>query len=120
VRYGSAAYADGMFLDTGKDPERLRKFSIGFYIANRGGIDALDKIFEHQLSLEDVPGSEKLIFEAGLIMAFVLDGKCPPVIEKHAAFKDAFKHGKDVKKAAQALEDAIRKNEAALRKFAGL
>lgn len=121
MRYGIAAYADAMFFDsTSNDPERLRKFAVAHYIANRGGMAPLDQVFEPSLSLDDIPGSEKKIFDAGLVIAFVLDGKCAPVIEKLMAFKDAWKSGKDVKKAAQALEAAIEKNEPALRKFAGI
>ena len=121
MHYGIAAYADGMFFDSSSnDPERLRKFAIAHYIANRGGMSQLDQIFELSLSLDDIPGSEKKIFESGLVVAFVLDGKCAPAIEKLMAFKDAWKSGKDVKKALKDLESAIEKNEPALRKFAGI
>jgi hypothetical protein len=121
LRYGIAGYADAMRRDTdSKDPEQLRKFAIGHYIANRGGFDPLEKVFAMELTLDDQPNSEKLIFEAGLVVAFIIDGKCAPVVEKHAAFKDALKSGKDVKKAAQALETAITKNDDAWRKFAGI
>jgi hypothetical protein len=121
LRYGTAAYADSMLvLPKDNDPERLRKFAVGHYIANRGGFDALDKVFDLSPTLDDQPGSEKRIFEAGLVVAFMVDGKCAPVIDKLMAFRDAFKGGKDVKKAAKALEDVIQKNEPALHKFAGL
>lgn len=123
-RYGVATYGERYFIDenTPEDeggPFALREWSIG-NIARQGGLDPLERIFEFGLSLDDVSGSSKLINEAGLLVAFVLDGDCKPVQAKHLAFKDAFAKGEGVEKAAEALEQAIIENEAQLRTFAGI
>jgi len=123
-RYGAAAYVERYLFDTtpGNDPLGLRNWSIA-NIANKGGLDPVARIFAFELSLDDLTGSSKLINEAGLLVAFMLEGKCAPVIEKHQAFKATFNSGKDPKeitKAARALEEAIKKHETELRRFAGL
>lgn len=121
LRYGTCAYAERYLADAtvnaGGDPFWMRKWSLE-NIANKGGIDPLDTILACNLS--DTGNAAKVINETGLLMSFILDGKCPPVVQAHQAFKDAFKNAKDVKAAVKALEDAIRKNEAALRKYAGI
>ena len=100
-------------------PYGLRNWSIG-NIARQGGLDPLERIFEFELSLDDISASAKLINEVGLLVAFVLDGECKPVQAKHLALKDAFKKGEGVEQAGEALEQALIENEAALRQFAGL
>jgi hypothetical protein len=115
-RCGAANYVEQYLMFSG---DALRKWSIG-RVAAQGGLDAIEKILKCDLSLDDPARSDKLILESGLVMAFVLDGKCAPVTEKHAAFKAAMNAGKDIKRAGAALEDAVHKNEAALRKFAGI
>ena len=64
--------------------------------------------------------SARLINEAGLLVAFMLDGKCAPVIEAHQRFKAAVKSGEGAKEAATALQTALTDNVAAINKFAGL
>jgi hypothetical protein len=103
----------------GGDANWRRTWSVG-NIAGKGGLDPLDKIFACKLTVDDPTGSGKLINECGLLVAFVLDGKCTPVVNKHAAFKDALRTGKDIPKAATALAEEIKKNEDKLRTFAGL
>jgi len=115
-RCGAANYVE-QYLTFGGDA--LRKWSIG-RVAAQGGLDSIETILKCDISLDDAAKSDKLILESGLVMAFVLDGKCAPVTEKLAAFKLAMNTGKDVKKAGTALEEAVHKNEAALRKFAGI
>jgi hypothetical protein len=123
LRYGVVGYAERYFADSlvgaGGDPMRFRKWAIS-NIAGKGGLDPLDSIFALGLTLDDPLKSAKLMNEAGLLVAFVLDGKCAPVAARHGAFKDALKGGKDVKDAAKELADEIKKNESELRKFAGL
>jgi hypothetical protein len=123
LRYGACAYAERYIIDSlvkaGGDPLWMRKWSID-NIANMGGIDPLDSILAFGLTLEDVSKSAKLINQSGLVVAFMLDGKCTPVVQAHQAFKDAFKNGKDLKASIKGLEDALRKNEGELRKFAGI
>lgn len=123
LRYGACAYAERYMVDPsikrGGDPNWMRKWSLD-NIANKGGIDPLNTILTLPLTLDDASASGKLINQAGLLVAFMLDGKCTPVVHAHQAFKDAFKSGKDLKPGLKALEEALRKNEAELRKFAGI
>lgn len=121
-RYGAASYVERYYVDSfvgqGGDPHWARKWAVD-NILRRGGLDSFDKIFEMALDPGD-PESEKLISQAGLLVAFTVDGECKPVIEKHGAVKAALKSGKGVEKAFEALEKAIVQNEDALRMFANL
>ena len=92
---------------------------VDFYITNKGGLDPLDKIFSFEIGVDN-QNSGKLLNEAGLLIAFVLDGKCPEVLAKLGALKEAIKTNKEVSKAALALAEEIKKNEAKLRQFAQL
>jgi hypothetical protein len=123
-RYGVATYGERYFADPSTPEEEggpygLRNWSIG-NIANKGGLDPLERIFEFELTLDDINASSKLINEAGLLVAFVLDGECKPVMAKHLALKEAIKQGQGVAEACDALEQEIIANESALRQFAGL
>jgi hypothetical protein len=122
-RYGACAYVERYvtdpFIKQGGDPYWMRKWSIE-NIVNKGGIDPIDSILTFQPTLDDVTKSQKWINQTGLLMSFVLDGKCAPVTQAHQALKDAFKTGKDLKPALKALEEALRKNETELRKYAGV
>ena len=123
-RYGTATYGERYFADQDAPeseggPYGLRDWSIG-NIANKGGLDPLERIFEFALSLDDISTSAKLINESGLVVAFVLDGECKPVMAKHLALKDAIQRGEGVDLAADALEQELILNEPALRQFAGL
>lgn len=122
-RYGVCVYIEryivDQFVNPGGDAYWMRKWSIE-NITNKGGIDSLDQIFAASFSLDDVGKSQKLMNQLGLLIAFAVDGKCDPVTKEHQAFKEAFKNGKDVKPSLKALETAIRKNESALRVFAGI
>jgi hypothetical protein len=112
-------YIVDQFINAGGDAYWMKKWALQ-NIANKGGVDPIDDILSMGLTLDDVQKSEKLINEAGLLMSFIIDGKCAPLIDKHSALKDALKRGKDIKAAFKALEDALRKNEAELRKYAGM
>ncbi len=127
LRYGAAAYVERYYEDELDDnPWWTRKWSIA-NIENRGGLDPLDKIWEFELSVDDPEGSGRLINEAGLIVAFVVDGGCAPVMKKHEAVKEAFlaaqgarddpKVRKDLLKALEGLEKEIDKNSKDLRAF---
>ena len=121
-RYGAAAYAERYLINStvaaGGNPNETREWSVT-NITNKGGLDPFDRIFKLEIGVDN-SNSGKLINQAGLMVAFALDGKCADVTTKLGAFKDALKHNKDISKAAQALADEIKKNEAKLRAFAGL
>lgn len=125
-RYGAAAYAERYFRDNtvgvGGDPLWTRKWSIS-NIQARGGLRQLKQILDFNLSAEDGADSEKLINESGLVMAYLLDGGNAALTEKFKKLQAAMTSGKDKKavaEAAKALDAEILKNDADLKKFAGL
>jgi hypothetical protein len=120
-RYGACAYVERYIVDSlvaaDGDPDHMKKWSVN-NILNKGGLDPVDQILACELSLADVPKSQKLVNEAGLLVSFTLDGKCPPVTQAHQALKDAFKNGKDLKPAFKALEEALTKSSDELQRYA--
>lgn len=111
-RFGVASYCERYF----RDPQPAEGFSEWWArdwaldnIRRNGGSRALDEIFAFNLDPNDQSG--KLIAEAGMIVSFVLDGNCPPVKEKHAAFKQALRDGGDTQAAIEELQKAIKDAE---------
>ncbi len=130
LRYGAASYVERYYVDSfvaaGGDPNWARKWSVG-NLQRRGGLGALERIFELPLNVDDPESSEKLISEAGLLVAFILDGGCAPVLEELAKVQEALraakrdpKTRKDFEKAIAGLQGQLVKNEPALKEFAGL
>jgi hypothetical protein len=125
-RYGAAAYAERYF----RDPDTLAggnsAWAIEWSIASlvkRGGLSPLKQIFEFQPEVDNFDMSQKWINEVGMLMYFMVDGKCAPVTAKLEAFQQALKTNADrksVNAAAKALTDEIIKNETELRKFTKL
>ncbi len=125
-RYGAATYAERYYRDNtvgiGGDPLWARKWSAK-NIADRGGLRQLKQVFDFRLTLDEIPDSEKLINEAGLVVAYAMDGGNAAVGEKLKKFQAAVtarKDKKSVAEAAKALEAEILKNEAELKKFGGM
>lgn len=140
IRYGAATYAERYYRDNtvgiNGDPLWARKWSVS-NIQTRGGLRPLKSVLDFKLTVEGGADSEKLINEAGLVMAFVLDGGNAAVTEKYKQFQQALlgekepekapkDKAKDAKKssaladAVKALDAEILKQEAELKKFAGL
>ncbi|MBL8858498.1 MAG: hypothetical protein JNL28_08350 [Planctomycetes bacterium] len=126
LRYGAAGYVELYFNDTtvgmGGDAQWAKKWTIG-NLLKLGGMRPLKQVLDCRIKPADPDDVSKLIKETGLVVAFMVDGKCAPVMEKHKALKEALKSGADKKavdEAVKALEAEILKNEAELRKFAGL
>lgn len=123
LRYGAATYVERYFVDnlvkTGGNPYWAREWSIQ-NIANKGGLGPIEQILEDELQANQPDKAAKLINERGLVVAFLLDGKCAPVREKHAALKAAIKKGDSLTKPLKALEKELLKHEDDLRAFAGL
>lgn len=125
-RYGAATYAERYYRDNtvgiGGDPLWARKWSVG-NIQARGGLRQLKLILDFNLTVEGGADSEKLINEAGLVVAYLLDGGDAALTEKLKKLQEAITTGKEKKvvaEAAKALEADIVKHEAELKKFAGL
>ncbi len=127
LRYGAASYVERFQKDPlaaeGADPWPLRAFAFG-EIKKSGGLRKLDDVFAFALDIKDIPNSSRLYHEAGLVVAYLMDGapNDKELAEKHAAFKTALKAGKkaDVTTAATALQKALGKHDKDIRKFAGL
>jgi hypothetical protein len=124
-RFGVASYAERYFIDQfvaqGGNHNWAREWSIQ-NLMSKGGLRSLKEIFTAKLNFETSEDSKKLLNELGLVMAFVLDGKCAPVAAKHGAVKHAVRGGdaKEITKAMKDLENAITENEKALLEFAGI
>jgi hypothetical protein len=126
LRFGFASYCDRYFLDhqagSGGDTQWARKWSVQ-NITSLGGLDPIARLipFQFDNSTEQGAGeTTKLLNQAGLVVSFILDGKCEPVVTAHTAFKAAVVSGdtKAIKSAADELLDAVRKNEPAYRRWA--
>ena len=122
-RAGAVTYAERYFVDnlvaSGGNAYWAREWSIQ-NILNKGGLRSVDDIVSGELSADNPDDSAKLLNESGLLMAFILDGKCAPVKEAHGAVKAALKKGGDAKKEFKALVKAIEKHDSELRQFAGI
>ena len=128
-RYGAAAYVERYFTDqfvaADGDPYWARKWSAS-NIANQGGLDPLDRIYDFEITVDDAQGSGKLINEAGLLVAFLVDGECEALVKEHEKLKESFrkakqdpKRWKDVERSFQKIEKLIKSNDDALAAFAG-
>jgi len=122
-RVGTATYAGRYFVDQfvgqGGNPYWAREWSVQ-NLMSRGGLRSVDEIFDTFLTPDNRDDSEKRLNECGLVVAFIVDGKCAPVAEKHGALKQAIKSGQGIADAFKALEKEVIKNEKALRSFAGI
>jgi len=125
-RYGAAAYVERYYKDTtlgiGGNPTWTKEWSVA-NLLKAGGLRPLKQVFECKIKPTDAVDTSKLINETGLVMAFIVDGNCAPVVEKHKALQAAFKNMKDRKtidEANKALEAEVIKHEVELRKFGGL
>ena len=129
-RYGGAVYAERYFMDTlvgpGGNSHWARDWSVQTLVA-KGGLRPLPKLFELEPSNDpDDPASgidaAKWFNEIGLVIAFIVDGQNPPVVEKHKAMQQVLQTGdaKAIAAAAKALADEVAKHDAELRKFGGI
>ncbi len=120
LRYGGAAYVERYMPDptaAAGEEGRTRRWAIE-NLKRGGDIPAFDQIFAFQIDFADPDGSGRLISAAGLVTAFILDGKCKDVEEKHQAFKAALESGVEVPKTVQELQEGLIKNEKDLKAFA--
>lgn len=127
LRYGAASYVERFMKNpeaaAGADPWDMRAFACA-EIKKAGGLSKLDDVFAFKLDVKDTPGSTRLYQEAGLLVAYLLDGAAndKELAEKHKAFQTALKSGSkaDVATAATALQKALAKHERDIKKFAAL
>lgn len=127
LRYGAASYVERYEKDPlaaeGADPWTLRTFAFG-ELKKSGGLRKIEEVFNFNLDIKDIPGSSRMYHEAGLLVAYLLDGapNDKELAEKHQAFKTALKAGKraDIATAAAALQKSLAKHDKDIRRFAGL
>ena len=117
LRWGAAVYASRYYLDQAADPTWVRQWSID-NLKRRGGLPSfLREIFEMEMTGREPDARATLA--AGLLVAFILDGDCPPVRAAHAELKAALRGGEDLGKVLGKLREAIEEHEKELRAFAG-
>lgn len=116
--YGGAAYVDRFIIDKqAEDTNWIRTWTASG-LRKGGELDSLETILAFDLSLDRLDASTRLIFEAGLVVAFILDGGCEPVIEKHKLYKAALtRRPEKAAEAAQELQAALIANEGAFKEF---
>ncbi len=123
LRWGAAVYGERYFEDDTVAPDGDRWWARTWSLDNlrmRGGLRELGAVFAFELDPDDREDSLKLLIEAGLVVAFAVDGDCAPVVAAHAAFTKALAAGRPPARLAAALAEAIAAHEAELRAFAGL
>jgi len=122
IRWGSAVYAERFFEDRTRssegDPFWARAWSVENLVA-RGGLAPISDVLAFDVDPDDREASLKLMIEAGLLIAFVVDGECAPVAAAHIALKEALSSNRSPKKASAALAKALLAHENELRVFAG-
>lgn len=123
LRYGGAVYAERYFEDPAVaadgDPWWTRAWSLE-NLQGRGGLRPLSEVLAFPLDPDERDDGFKLLLEAGLVVAFVLDGGVVEVEEAHAAFRTAMAAGRSPVRSVKQLEQALLGHEAELRTFAGL
>src|SRR5262245_42718748 len=122
LRWGGAVYAERYFRDTtvgpDGDPWWARKWSLD-NLRERGGLRSFDQILAFRLEPDDREEALTLLIEAGLVVAFMVDGECAPVSAEHAAFKKALAAGRVDAQCVTALTEVLRAHWKELRAFAG-
>jgi len=122
IHFGVAAYTSRWFIDTsvgqGGNPNWAPQWS-ATNIRSQGNLDPLNTILEFQIAADNT-NTNKLVNEAGLLVAFCVDGKDVAVTQKWNAVFDALRKGGDVQSAVGELRKTFLKSEDALRAFAKL
>ncbi len=127
MRYGAASYVERFVKNPapteGSDPWEWRNFAFA-EVKKSGGLRKLEDVFAYKLDVQDIEGSGKLYHEAGLVVAYLMDGADgeKDVVKDFSAFKAALKAGVkvDVVTAAAALQKTLAKHEKDIKKFGGL
>ena len=99
------------------DPWWARKWSLD-NLRDRGGLRGLEVVLELRFDPDEREDSQKLLLEAGLVVAFIVDGGCEPVAAEHAELKQALVTGRLHPRHVEALTEALVLHERELRAFA--
>lgn len=101
--------------------------ALGAYLAARTELEqveaargALAEALAFELDPDDRERAQALLLEAGLVVAFLVDGDCEPVRAAHAALRQELVERRLRRKTVTALVEVLLANEDALRAFAEL
>jgi hypothetical protein len=125
-RFAAAGYAERYFTDHNVKTGGNNRWAIEWSLQNllsHGGMLPISQVLEFEPSVDKLDETTVWYNRIGLVMYFMVDGKCAPVTEKLVAFQGALKTGKDQKAvaaAAKALATELGRHDTDLRKFAGL
>ena len=123
LRYGAASYVERYFqereVEEGGNAWWARDWALTTF-KQGGDWIALEELFEFQPDPSDAAASERRIHQSGLVVSFMLDGGCKPVERAHAKLRETLLGATDSTEAIQNLQQALIKNEKALRKYADL
>lgn len=126
LRYGGASYVERFMRDAnvkeGGDPWGIRDFALG-EVKKAGGLRDMKDLFAFGITLEDTDGSARLYQEAGVVVAYLLDGAegDKKLAGLHEDFKKALAagDGEKARAAAKALEAELGKRKKKIEAFAG-
>jgi hypothetical protein len=122
LRYGGAVYAERFYDDArvGTEGDRwwTRRWSLE-NLAAAGGWRGMKEVLAFPIDPDDRSGSRKLLIEAGLVVAFLVDGGCAPLEEAHARLTRRLAAGRGIRAELAALEGALLAHEPELAAFAG-
>ena len=123
LRDGICGYAERWIIDStikqGGNPKWIREWARDNLI-NKGGLRPIKKIFTDEVSVDRVDDSLRLLYERGLVVAFLVDSDIDDLKAKHFELKQKFRAGEDIRSTAKSIERLIIRHEQELRKFAGL
>lgn len=119
LRYGAAVYCERFFVQRGVDrPLWARTWSLE-KLREGGALDALETIFALPLDQWQPARSQRLMLQAGAVVAFVLDGEVPAVRTAHARFREAVARDRGVQEAVERLQRVVAAHRKELLTFAG-
>lgn len=111
LRYGAASYVERYYQDAyANDPWWTRKWALS-NLLRQGPISPFETIFA--LRLDPADGTGRAISEAGLVVSFLLDGGCTPVVLAHRKWRAMLSRGENVKEAQAELQKALLDNREA-------
>ncbi|MEM9381029.1 MAG: hypothetical protein AAGB93_13840 [Planctomycetota bacterium] len=127
MRYGASSYVERFMPDPtvteGGDPMGVRNFAFS-ELKKAGGLHDLKDVFAFQLSLEDIPSSQRLMQGAGLVVCYLLDGAegDEKLAALHKGFQEALasNDAEKTREAAKLLEAELTRHEDKIKAFAGL
>lgn len=119
LRYGACSYVERYFEDDSADIQNPW-WARDWAFQNLAALSDFETLFAFAIDANEPASSGALIHQAGLLVSFMLDGKCKPVTDAHQAFKSALRSGEGLEDAIEDLETALRRNERKLKAYAGI